>query len=623
MNSKIDNKISGVEVIKEFLKIAPTQAGIYRMIDQNEKVLYIGKAKNLAKRIINYTQLDRLSNRIKTMVSYVTQVEVITTDTEAEALLLEASLIRSTQPRYNILLRDDKSFPYILINEEHQYYRLTKHRGKKNFKGKYFGPFASVKSVNETISLLQKIFKLRSCSDSYFVSRKKPCMLYQIKRCSAPCVGKITIDAYQELVTETKDFLSGKTIKLQENLSKLMQDASELEEYELAATYRDRIKALSNIQAKQTFSNVNIDDADVIAAYEESGDYCIQAFFFRGGKNYGNKPFFPIHTEDSDPKEVISAFIGQFYQTKYPPKEIIINHEIYNKSAIEQALASIVDHRVKIVNPKAGGKLQLIKFAENNAKEALKTRANSLVKQQQLLSLVKDLFSLADIPHKIEVYDNSHIMGKHAIGAMIVATKSGFDKNSYRRFNMDKITHSFIKGGDDYAMLKEMLKRRFMRLKKECPTYQAGVWPDFLLIDGGVGHLSTVEAILKELDINVKYACIAKGPDRNAGREYFYQPNKEAFTLSSSEPVMRYLQILRDEAHRFAIGSHRIKRSNAFKASILDDIPNIGPKRKKLLLNHFGSAQAIAEARIDELMKVASINKNLATNIHNYLHTVK
>ena len=616
-------KLSGAAVIKKYLITMPSSAGVYRMIDKAGKILYIGKAKNLAKRLINYTQTDRLSQRIKTMVLQVDTMEIITTNSEAEALLLEASMIKTLQPRYNILLRDDKSFPYILIEENHQFNRLTKHRGNKSLKGKYFGPFASVRDVNNTISLLQKIFQIRTCTDAFFEARKRPCMLYQIKRCSAPCTNKIDLPDYQDLIKQTLDFLNGKTVSLQANLSKLMENASLNTEYELAATYRDRIKALTAIQARQTFTNLNAQDCDVIALHHELGSYCVQIFFYRGGKSYGNKAYFPAHAEEANISEVLSAFIGQFYQNNYPPKEVIISHDIDHKAAICDALSLIVKYKVKIIIPKAGNKSKLINLAIENAKAALKSRVNAFEKQQKILSSVKELFKLNVIPARIEVYDNSHIMGQHAVGAMICAKNYGFDKNAYRRFNMNKIAPKILKGGDDYAMMKEMLTRRLSRLKQESPEYESEVWPDLMLIDGGLGHLSTAHQVLKELDLNIPLVCISKGPDRNAGREIFHKIDMESFTLPFDEPVMRYLQILRDESHRFAIGSHRIKRDKTLKTSMLDFITSIGSKRKKSLLNHFGSVQAIKEASIEDLIKVEHINKNTAQMVYNYLHNKK
>ncbi|MFN7039063.1 MAG: excinuclease ABC subunit UvrC, partial [Alphaproteobacteria bacterium] len=600
----------------------PHEPGVYRMLDNAGKVLYIGKAKNLYKRVINYTQLDRLSHRIKNMVQQTASMEIVTTSSEAEALLLEANLIRNLQPRYNILLRDDKSFPYILLREDHPYSQATKYRGSKNVKGKYYGPFASVRDVNDTISHLQKIFFLRSCSDNYFENRKRPCMLYQIKRCSAPCVGKISQPDYQELVNQAGEFLSGKSSNLQKRLSSLMEEASGKLDYELAAIYRDRIKTLTNIQTKRDIANFGISDADVFALHQENGDCCVQVFLFRGGQHYGNKPYFPIHAEETESGEILAAFIGQFYQTRFPPKQIIVNYETPNSKSIEQALASIVNHKVQIIYPKSGKKLDAIKFATSNAKDALHRKLSMRSRQENLMLEVKKLFELEVTPKRIEVYDNSHIMGTHAIGGMIVANNEGFDKNSYRRFNISKsVDAKVITGGDDYAMLKEVLDRRLKRLLKEYPTYCEGIWPDIMMIDGGAGHLSTAAEIFKKYNIqDIFLVSISKGPDRNAGKEYFHTLDKKAFTLSRDEPVMKYLQRLRDEAHRYAIESHRKKRTMAISISSIDAIPGIGPKRKKALLNYFGSAKSIFEAKIEDLAKIESINKTTAKFIYSYLH---
>jgi excinuclease ABC subunit C len=614
---------SGVDVIKTYLATMPSSPGVYRMLDSNQKVLYIGKAKNLYKRVTNYTQLNRVTSRIRTMVSFTISMEIITTETEAEALLLEASLIKSLKPRYNILLRDDKSFPYIVLHDDHEFNRISKHRGSKNIQGKYFGPFASAKDVNETLSLLQKIFQLRSCSDNYFETRKRPCMLYQIKRCSAPCVAKISKEEYNIQLAQARDFLCGKTSSIQHNLSKLMEDSSSNYEYEQAAIYRDRIQMLTSIQSRQSFTDINIQDADFIGLHRELGDCCIQIFFFRGGKNYGNKPYYPIHTEDSSNEDIMAAFIGQFYQGNHPPKNIIINHNIENQPAIEQALGLINNEKIKIIIPKAGSKLQMLNIVVDNAKEALKARINTITKQQKILIAVQNLFELPAIPKRIEVYDNSHIAGKHAVGAMIVCGVNGFDKSSYRRFNMDKFIKDQPNGGDDYAMLKEMLTRRFTRLKQDFPIYMEEIWPDFLLIDGGPGQLSVTAKVLKELDLNIPFASIAKGAERNAGKEYFHQVSKPPFTLPNDDVVMRYLQIIRDEAHRFAIGSHRIRRSNALTSSALDHISGVGKKRKKAILNHFGSVKALSEAKLEDIMNIESINKNTALSIYNYLHNNK
>ncbi len=610
---------NGISAVQERLSSMPELPGVYRMIDAGGEVLYVGKAKNLVKRLTNYTQAARLEYRIQNMVANIASLEVITTASEAEALLLEANLIKKYEPKYNILLKDDKSYPYILLTkDETGFPRIVKHRGQKTEKGKYYGPFPSAGAVNKAIADLQKAFLIRPCSDSFFDARKRPCMEYQIKRCSAPCVNKISKEDYAALTKQATDFLEGRSREVQEQLVGLMEKESAAMNYEKAASYRDRIKALNQIQAKQNIHMDSVKDADVIGIYQESGQCCIQVFFFRSGNNLGNSPFYPKHTEGASAAEVLSSFLVQFYTNNPPPAEIIISQAIDGKNTIEEALFSLSGHKVKITVPKAGGRLKLIQEAVKNAEGSIRQKILGKAKQEMLLTEVAKLFDLPAKPKRIEVYDNSHIMGKYEIGAMIVAGEEGFNKKAYRRFN---IKGDAFEKGDDYAMLEQVLLRRFSRLKQEHPTRQDNIWPDLLLIDGGAGHMSTALRVLTQLGLenDIKFACIAKGPDRNAGREQFFMPGREPFQLPHESPVLYYLQILRDEAHRFAIGSHRNKRAKSVTKSLLDEIPNIGGKRKKLLLNHFGSVDDIKNASIDELMKVEGINRKTAEVIYGFL----
>lgn len=607
----------GVQVIKRHLETMPSDPGVYRMLDDKGKALYVGKAKNLAKRVVNYTYPERLGYRIQAMISHTASMEIITTGSEAEALLLEANLIKKLEPRYNILLKDDKSYPYILITGDHDYPRIIKHRGAQKQKGTYYGPFASAGAVNAAIADLQKAFLIRPCTDHYFASRTRPCMEYQIKRCSAPCVNRITKNDYAALVSQTKAFMSGKNRQVQKQLLTEMETASIDEDYEKAAVFRDRIKALNHIQAKQSVHVASLTDADVIGMHQDNNALCVQVFFFRGGQNFGNKSFFPAHSEGLEAAEIMEMFIGQFYQSNPPPKEIILPYKPQGRQAIETALASLCGHKVSLNTPRQGDKKKLVSDANDNAKSALKQYLARHARQSEMLAAVGKLFGLPKTPERIEVYDNSHIMGRHEIGAMIVMGSDGFNKKAYRRFN--------IKGearhrGDDYAMLREVLLRRFKRLKQECPQPQASIWPDLVLIDGGAGQLGIAKEVFAELELDTQivFACISKGPDRHAGREQFHMPNREPFTLPHADPVMHYLQVMRDEAHHFAIGSHRKKRSAATFKSALDEVPGIGAKRKKQLLHHFGSVDDIRNATVDELTKVDGISDALAEQIYNF-----
>ncbi len=625
----------------------PGLPGVYRMINSGGDVIYVGKAKNLAKRLINYTQPQRLEYRIQSMVANIASLEIITTASETEALLLEANLIKKYEPKYNILLKDDKSYPYILLTMDSDFPRIAKHRGQKVQKGKYYGPFPSGGAVNKAIADLQKAFLLRPCTDSFFEARKRPCMEYQIKRCSAPCVAKISKEEYASLITQASLFLDGRSREIQEELVDLMEAASARMNYEKAAAYRDRIKALNQIQAKQIIHVDAVKDADVIGIYLESGQCCIQVFFFRGGRNLGNSPFYPKNTDGALEAEILSSFIMQFYGNNPPPHEVILSSNLEDAGEVEQALTLISGSKVKITVPKTGEKLKLIQEAVKNASGALKQKMLGKARQETLLLEVKKLFELPASPKRIEIYDNSHIMGKYEVGAMVVAGPDGFNKKAYRRFN---IKDEAFEKGDDYAMLEQVLLRRFSKLtpynlrgeglgvdevtsgspsisnsKPPPPPSREGgfqQWPDLLLIDGGLGQMSVTLRVLTQLGLEneIKFACIAKGPDRNAGREQFFMPNRDPFGLPHDSPVLYYLQLLRDEAHRFAIGSHRSKRAKSVSKSILDEIPNIGGKRKKLLLNHFGSAEGVRSATIEDLMRVEGINRKTAAVIHHFFH---
>ncbi len=611
---------NGVEVIKVHLETMPSSAGIYKMIDKSGTVLYVGKAKNLAKRVINYIRPEKLEYRIQAMVSNVSKVEFITTKTERDALLLESNLIKKYEPRYNILLKDGKTYPFILIESQNDFPRVVKHRGVRKSKGKYYGPFASAGAVNKAIADLQKAFLLRPCTDSYFNNRTRPCMEYQIKRCSAPCVDMISKDEYATLVKQANDFMNGRSRAIQEELAQKMDEESTKFNYEKAAIYRDRIKALNQVQAKQSIGVSTLNDADIIGIANEGGSSCVQVFFFRGGQNYGNRSFFPKNTSDQTDAQILNAFLCQFYQdNNIPPKDIIISEDIEDEKFLEEYFSESVNYKVKITNPKLGDKKKLLDDATRNAKAALQQRMLGKAKQKDLLKKLAETFHMPSPPKRVEIYDNSHTFGQDQIGAMVVADEEGFNKKAYRRFN---IRDKFMKGGDDYAMMNEVLTRRFKRLKIECPDKKSGIWPDLVLIDGGAGHLTTATKVFDSLGLTdeLTFVCISKGVDRNAGRENFHMLERESFTLPKNDPAMYFLQVLRDEAHRFAIGSHRNKRAKSVTKSAFDEIPGIGPKRKKILLNHFGSAEDVKAATLEELENASGIDKKIAEIIYNYFH---
>jgi excinuclease ABC subunit C len=610
----------GAAIIEDHLSRLPGSPGVYRMLGRDGTVLYVGKAKNLKKRVIAYTRPERLSLRIQRMVAETHLLEVVTTHTEVEALLLEANLIKKLGPRYNILLKDDKSFPYILITGEHPFAQIVKHRGARTRKGEYFGPFASAGAVNQTLSQLQRAFLLRSCTDSVFASRSRPCLLFQIKRCSAPCVERISQADYGALVAEARDFLSGRSQQVQKALVKQMSDAAEGLNYEEAATFRDRIRALSSVRARQDINSVDLEDADVIALHQAGGDCCIQVFFFRSGCNFGNRAFFPTHTQDQSPEEVLAAFLAQFYEDKVPPREVMLSHKLAaeDQPLIIEALAQRAGRRVQLTVPQRGDRRNLVMHAFDNAREALGRRLAESSATRKLLDGVADLFALDGPPERIEVYDNSHIQGTNAVGGMIVAGPEGFNKSAYRKFN---IKGADIAPGDDFAMMKEVLTRRFKRAKDEEGIGDRSNWPDLVLIDGGAGQLKVVAELMEEMGVSdVALVSIAKGQDRDAGRERFHQSGRPSFSLPPNDPVLYYLQRLRDEAHRFAIGTHRAKRSAAIGRSPLDDLPGVGPARKKALLHHFGSARAVSEAGLSDLTGVEGISQAMAKKIYDHFH---
>ena len=615
----------GIEIIKDNLKRLPGKPGVYRMFGIDQELLYVGKAKSLKARVANYAQMGGHTQRIALMISLTASMEFIVTETETEALLLEANLIKRLKPRFNILLRDDKSFPYILIKRTHEAPQILKYRGAKKKQGDYFGPFANATAVNQTLDTLQKAFLLRTCEDSVYAARSRPCMLHQIKRCAAPCVGLISQENYTQLADQATDFLRGKAVDLHEKLAAEMDAASEAMDFETAATIRDRIRALAVVRASQSINPDGLEEADVFAVALEGGQSCIQVFFIRAGQNWGTRAYYPRHEKDSGPAEILSAFLVQFYDTRPAPRLILTNHMPDQAELIADALELRASHKVEIRAAQRGSKRDLLIHAERNAKEALTRKLAETASQQKLLaSLAKEL-DLPAPPKRIEIYDNSHIQGTNAVGGMVVAGPDGFNKTQYRKFN---IKDESLTPGDDYGMMREVMRRRFSRLKKEAA--EAGkaladidTYPDLVLIDGGAGQLSAVMQALDAIGLSEKdltLVSIAKGPDRNAGRETFYRPAKAPFQMPRNSPVLYYLQRLRDEAHRWAIGAHRAKRSQDIKKSPLDEIAGIGPSRKKALLHRFGSAKAVGLAKLSDIAGVEGINQALAERIYGHFH---
>ncbi len=609
---------SGAAVIRQTLKSLKAVPGVYRMIDERGDVLYCGKARALKQRVVAYTQVARLPRRLQRMVAQTRSMEIITTNSEAEALLLEAQLIKRYRPPYNVLLRDDKSFPYILLREDHGFPRIQKHRGARRAKGQYFGPFASAGSVNRTLNALQKLFLLRSCSDSFFANRDRPCLLYQIKRCSAPCVGRIAADAYAELVDDTKAFLAGRSTQTQAKLGAAMAAAAERQDYELAAIHRDRLKALTFIQGSQAITAEGLGDVDVFALAARGGTICVEAFFFRGGQNWGHRSFFPAHTADVPETEVLTSFLIQFYEGSPPPRLILTDREPDECAVLAEALCALAGRKVEIAVPQRGDRMKLMTQAVRNAAESLDRRLAESSTQVKLLTDIADLFGLEAPPRRIEVYDNSHIQGTNSVGAMIVAGPEGFMKGAYRKWNIKRPETA---PGDDFAMMREVFSRRFARAQNEDPDRETGEWPDLVLIDGGKGQLSAAREALEALGIeDVVMAGVAKGPDRNAGRETFYLPEGREFTLPMNHPALFHIQRLRDEAHRFAIGAHRQKRAKALTSSPLDEVPGIGPSRKKALLMHFGTGRAVRNASLDDLRRAPGISASTAQAVYDHYH---
>ena len=594
----------GLEILKKHIKVAPEKPGVYRMIGADEKVLYVGKAKNIKKRIVAYSHIDKLPYRLQRMVSEIRRMEFIIVENEAKALLMENELIKRLEPRYNILLKDDKTFPHLVIDVESEFPSLRKYRGKRNDKSKYFGPFASVLAVNNVLDTVQKAFLLRSCRDNVFKNRERPCLMYQIKRCSAPCVGRISKEDYHKLVREAVDFLDGKNTKIQAELSEKMQEASDRQDYEQALVFRDRIRALTNVQTGTMVEYATISSCDIVAIARKNDVVCIQVFFIRSGQNCGNVPYFPKQTQGAEDGEILEAFLGSFYSEHIPPKEVIVSQPLENGEFLEEALGTHINTYQK------GAKAKLLSNVLDNAYASIDRKMAMEASVKSNLEEMQRVFDLPRLPQRIEIYDNSHIQGSYAIGAMVVATPEGFDKKSYRTFN---IKNSEITN-DDFAMMKEVLTRRFNRMAPENR-------PDVILLDGGLGQLHAVHEALKDFDLTgMSIIAISKGPERNAGKEFYHQLGKESFALPFQSPIAFYLQNLRDESHRFAIGTHRKKRAKSITKSRLDEVEGIGAKRKRDLLNYFGSVEEISQAGIKDIEKVGGISKKTAEKIYNYFH---
>ncbi len=618
LNSPPGGPTTGPEIIRAYLRQLPHKPGVYRMLGTKGDVLYVGKARSLKKRVASYAKLTGHTVRIGRMIQATATMEFITTETETEALLLEANLIKRLKPHYNVLLRDDKSFPYILITGGHDFPQLDKHRGARNRAGEYFGPFANAGAVSRTLNTMQKAFLLRSCTDSVFENRTRPCLLHQIKRCSAPCAGLIDAPAYAGLVAQARDFLAGGGGDVRASMTAAMEEASNALDFERAATFRDRIRAMSAVQAHQGINPQGLLEADVFAAHQDGGQTCIQVFFFRAGQNWGNRAYFPRADKSLSVEEILGPFIVQFYDNKPAPRLLLLSHAVEGMTLIADALSLRSDYRVELAVPKRGEKHEMVRHALKNAQEALDRRLAESASQRKLLEGVAALFGLGAPPQRIEVYDNSHIQGSNAVGAMIVAGPLGFEKGQYRKFN---IRNAELTPGDDYGMLREVLTRRFQRLLREGPREENAHWPDLLLIDGGAGQLSSAMEVLQALNVtDVPLVAISKGPDRNAWREQFHMPGQPVRSLDPRDPVLYFLQRLRDEAHRFAIGSHRDSRARSAATSPLDEMQGIGPRRKRALLNHFGSARAVSQAGISDLQAVAGISTAMAKQIYAHFH---
>jgi excinuclease ABC subunit C len=610
---------AGVAAIRNVLQTLPTRSGVYRMQDAKGDVLYVGKARSLKQRVANYTQVKGLSKRLQRMIAQTRSMTIVTTNNEAEALLLEAQLIKRYRPAYNVLLRDDKSFPFILLRGDHDFPRVQKHRGARRAQGNYYGPFASAGSVNNTLNALQKLFLLRSCTDGFFKTRDRPCLLYQIKRCSAPCVGRIDKQGYEELVDDCRDFLGGKSTKVQAKLGAQMQAAAENMDFELAALLRDRLKALTFVQGTQAINAEGVGDADVFALACQDGVIGIQAFFIRGGQNWGHRSFFPQHTNEVPEEEVMTSFLMQFYEELPPPKTVLLDRELSEGELLGEALGERAGYKVSLSVPQRGDRRRLMDQAKRNAVEALERRLAESTTQARLLRELADLFELEGPPDRIEVYDNSHIQGTSAVGAMIVAGPEGFRKGQYRKFN---IKNKETAPGDDFGMMREVLTRRFSRAQAEDPDRDGGEWPSLVLLDGGRGQLNAAKAVLEDLGIeDVPLVGVAKGPHHGRdGREVFHLMDGRELMLPVNAPLLFYLQRLRDEVHRFAIGAHRDKRSKAIGASPLDEVPGIGPARKKALLMHFGTGRAVRNASLEDLQKAPGVSAGVAQQVYDFYH---
>ena len=617
---------SGHEAIRAFVRTLPAAPGVYRMIDAEGEVMYVGKARNLKARVTNYTRPDGLEVRLQRMIAATVSMEFVRTETESEALLLEANMIKRLKPRFNVLLRDDKSFPYILIATDHEAPELTKHRGTRRRLGHYFGPFASATAVGRTIASLQKAFLLRNCSDSFYAARTRPCLQFQIKRCAAPCTREISLEGYAELVEDARQFLSGKSQSVRDHLQRDMNQAAEQLDFERAALLRDRLSALALVQSQGDATAKSVEEADVFAIHHEGGQFCVQVFFFRAFQNWGNYPYRPRADASLSDAEVLEAFIGQFYENRTPARLVLVSHELAEHDLMEEALSTRAGRRVHIEQPKRGEKRDLVNHALNNAREALGRQLAEGASNRALLEGVAETFGLEDVPRRIETYDNSHISGTNMVGAMVVAGEEGFSKKHYRTFNIK----SDITAGDDFGMMREVLTRRFTRLATESENDaeddSTGMpdWPDVVFIDGGAGQLNAVRQVIAELNLpkDVTFIGIAKGEERDAGREKFFMEGREAFMLPHRDPVLYYVQRLRDEAHRFAIGTHRAKRKKEAVKNPLDEIDGIGPTRKRALLNHFGSAKAVGRASLADLEAVPTISHAMAQLIYDHFNRV-
>jgi excinuclease ABC subunit C len=609
--------LPGLKAIEATLATLPLAPGVYRMLDAKGDALYVGKARSLRKRVAAYTRVGRLPERLRRMVHETRRLEVVTTASEAEALLLEANLIKRLRPRYNIVLRDDKSYPWLVLSEDHPFPQIAKHRGERRKGASYWGPFASAWAVNQTLTALQRVFLLRSCRDTVFDARTRPCLLFQIKRCAGPCVGRISQEDYAELVKEAKEYLTGGTPSIQRRLAKEMEAAAERLEFERAAALRDRIRGLTHVQGRDRVNIDGIGDADIIALHQMAGQSCVQVFFFRGGRNNGNRPYFLTHAkQDQTPEQVLGAFLAQLYDDLPPPPLLLVSHEPRDAAILADALCLKAGRKVEIHRPQRGDKRAAVEHAATNAREAIERRMAEGAAQSELLQGVARLFDLPGTPERIEVYDNSHIMGTNAYGVMVVAGPSGFLKQHYRKYGIRE-----ARPGDDFAMMREVFDRRFGRALKEDPGRESGTWPDLVLIDGGAGQLSAAREILNEMGLHdIPLVAIAKGPDRDAGREWFHQPQKEPFQLPPRDAVLYYLQRLRDEAHRFAIAAHRAGRSKAITRSELDEVPGVGSALKRKLLNHFGSARGVRNAALEDLEKAPGIGPAVARRIYGHFH---